>query len=126
MYADTRDGDLGGVSLAVFVARHLGRGRSGFRRLGMVGKFLATAGRSVQQVMVAHCQEASDLAGWLELGPAVCEPLLQAFERWDGRGVPGLAGAGELAPAIRLVHLADIVEAFHHTGGAEAALQRRP
>jgi hypothetical protein len=122
-YADTRDEDLGGVTLAVFVARHLGRGRSGFRRIGMVGGFLATAGRSAQQVMQAHCQEASDLAEWLELGPAVCEPLLQAFERWDGRGVPGSAGADNLAPAIRLVHLADSVEAFHHAGGTEAALR---
>ena len=123
LYADSHDGDLGGISLAVFVARHLGRGTSGFHRVGLVGKFLASAGRSVQQVMTAHCQEASDLAGWLELGPAVCEPLLQAFERWDGRGVPGLAGADDLAPAIRLVHLADVVEAFHHAGGAAAALR---
>ena len=123
LYADTRDGDLGGVRLAMFVARHLGDGKSGFHRIGMVGRFLASAGRSVQRVMEAHCREASDLAGWLELGPAVCEPLLQAFERWDGRGVPGLSGADGLAPAIRLVHLADSVEAFHHAGGAEAALQ---
>ncbi len=122
LYADTREADLGGVSLAVFAARHLGRGKSGFHRIGMVGKFLASAGRSVQQVMQAHCQEASDLAGWLELGPAVCEPLMQSFERWDGRGVPGSAGADGLAPAIRLVHLADSIEAFHHAGGAEAAL----
>jgi len=89
----------------------------------MVGTFLATAGRSARRVMEEHCQEASDLAGWLELGPAVCEPLLQAFERWDRRGVPGLAGGDGLAPAIRLVHLADVLEAFHHAGGAEAALQ---
>jgi HD-GYP domain-containing protein (c-di-GMP phosphodiesterase class II) len=123
LYAETRDEDLGGLTLAVFVVRHLGRGKSGFRRLGMVGRFLATAGRSVQQIMMSHCQEASDFAGSLELGPAVCEPLLQAFERWDGKGVPGVAGADHLAPAIRLVHLADIVEAFHHIGGAEAALR---
>jgi HD-GYP domain-containing protein (c-di-GMP phosphodiesterase class II) len=123
LYADTRDEDLGGVSLALFVARHLGRGKSGFRRIGMVGKFLASAGHSVQQVMMAHCQAASDFAGWLDLGPAVCEPLLQAFERWDGRGVPGSAGAEGLAPAIRLVHLADLIEAFYHTGGTEAALR---
>jgi HD-GYP domain-containing protein (c-di-GMP phosphodiesterase class II) len=121
-YADTRDGDYGGVRLAVFVARHLGRGGSGFHRIGMVGRFLASAGQSVQAVMKAHCQEASDLAGWLDLGPGVCEPLLQAYERWDGKGVPGLAGADGLAPAIRLVHLADSIEAFHHAGGAEAAL----
>jgi HD-GYP domain-containing protein (c-di-GMP phosphodiesterase class II) len=122
LYADTREVDLGGVSLAVFVARHLGRGRSGFHRIGIVGKFLASAGRSVQRVMQAHCQEASDLADQLGLGSAVCDPLRQAFERWDGRGVPGSDGADRLAPAIRLVHLADSIEAFHHTGGAEAAL----
>jgi hypothetical protein len=101
-YADTREGDLGGVSMAVFVARHLGRGQSSLHRIELVGRFLASAGRSVQQVMAAHCQEASDLAGWLELGPAVCEPLLQAYERWDGKGVPGSRGADDLDPAIRL------------------------
>jgi hypothetical protein len=62
-YAATRDGDYGGAGLAIFVARHLGRGKPGFHRIGMVGTFLASAGRSVQQVMAAHCQEASDLAG---------------------------------------------------------------
>ena len=48
---------------------------------------------------------------------------IQAFERWDGKGVPGKAGQAELAPAIRLVHLADNIEAFHHAGGREAALE---
>ena len=122
LYADTRDEDLDRVTMAVFVGRHLGRGQSGFRRVGLVGKFLATAGRSVQQLMESHCRVTSDLAGRLGLGPAVCEPLVQTFERWDGKGVPGSAGAGDLAPAIRLVHLADAIEAFNHTGGAEAAL----
>ena len=122
LYADTRDEDLNRVTLAVFVGRHLGRGQSGFRRVGLVGKFLATAGRSVQQLMESHCRVTSELADRLGLGPAVCEPLLQTFERWDGQGVPGSAGAGGLAPAIRLVHLADVIEAYHHSGGAEAAL----
>ena len=98
VYADTRDEDLGGITLAAFVARRLGRGKSGFRRIGMVGKFVATGGRSVQQMMMSHCREASDFAEWLELGPEVCEPLLQAFERWDGRGVPGSAAPMVLLP----------------------------
>ena len=50
-------------------------------------------------------------------------PLIQAFERWDGKGVPGKVGHDELAPAIRLVHLADNIEAFHHSGGPEAAVE---
>src|ERR1700721_2069263 len=61
LYADSHEGDYGGLSLAVFVARHLGRGKSGFHRIGMVGTFLATAGRSARLLMEEHCQEASDL-----------------------------------------------------------------
>jgi HD-GYP domain-containing protein (c-di-GMP phosphodiesterase class II) len=122
LYADVHADDLGGMSMAVFAVRHLGAGGSRIRRIGMIGKFLATAGRSVQQVMQSHCQAASDFAVRLNLGADVSQPLLQAFERWDGRGVPGNVGAAELAPAIRLVHVADLVEAFFHTGGVDAAL----
>lgn len=122
LFADTHDGDLTPMAMGVFVARHLGRGGSSLRRVGMVGRFLATAGRSVQRVMEDHCQAASDFAGQLGLGDEVRTPLVQAFERWDGKGVPGRAGAEEVAPAIRLVHLADNVEAFHDAGGTAAAV----
>ncbi|WP_020657520.1 HD domain-containing phosphohydrolase [Amycolatopsis benzoatilytica] len=121
LYADSHDGDLAGVAMAMFVLRHLGRGAPPLRRAALAGQFLATAGRSVQQVMQAHCQSASELAGRLDLGADVCRPLLQSFERWDGRGIPGEAGGADLDLAIRLVHLADNVEAFHHTAGGDGA-----
>ena len=89
LYAETHDEDLGGVSMAIFVARHLGRGRSGFHRLGMVGKFLATAGRSVQRVMSEHCQEASDLAGWLVLGPGSARATAAGLRTVGRQGRPG-------------------------------------
>src|SRR4051812_11115637 len=38
LYADTHDGDLAGLTMAVFVAKHLGHGSSPLRRIGMVGK----------------------------------------------------------------------------------------
>ncbi|MGV9294020.1 HD domain-containing phosphohydrolase [Amycolatopsis sp. NPDC003676] len=122
LYADSHDGDLAGVAMAMFVLRHLGRGGPRLRRAALVGRFLATAGRSVQEVMQAHCQSASELAGRLDLGEDVCRPLLQSFERWDGRGVPGDAGGADLDPAIRLVQLADNVEAFHDTAGVDGAV----
>jgi HD-GYP domain-containing protein (c-di-GMP phosphodiesterase class II) len=122
LYADVHVADLGGTSMAVFVLRHLGGDGPRLHRLGLIGRFLATAGRSVQQVMESHCQATSHLAERLDLGAEVSRPLLQAFERWDGKGVPGKAGATDLAPAIRLVHLADNVELYHHTGGVEPAL----
>ncbi len=105
------------------MARHLGRGGSPLRRVGMVGRFVLTAGRSVQTMMQSHCQSASELADRLALGSDVCAPLLQAFERWDGKGVPGSVGGDDVALAMRLVHLADAVEAFHHTGGVAAAVE---
>jgi HD-GYP domain-containing protein (c-di-GMP phosphodiesterase class II)/DNA-binding CsgD family transcriptional regulator len=122
LYADTHDEDLAGMTMAMFIARHLGDGSSSLRRFGMVGRFFITGGRSVQKVMMAHCQSASALADQLQLGEDVSIPLLQAFERWDGRGVPGQVGGAELARALRIVHLADNLEAFLMAGGREAAL----
>ncbi len=122
LFADAHDGDLTPLAMGMFVVRHLGHGGPALRRVGMVGRFLATAGRSVQKVMEEHCLAASDFADRLGLGDDVCTPLLQAFERWDGKGVPGKVGSEQVAPAIRLVHLADNVEAFHHAGGFEMAI----
>ncbi|MGZ4677351.1 MAG: HD domain-containing phosphohydrolase [Acidimicrobiia bacterium] len=123
LYADSHDDDLAGLTMAMFVARHLGHGSSRVRRIGMIGKFLATAGRSVQREMESHCQSASQLADRLDLGASVSDPLMQAFERWDGKGVPGRVGREDLAIAIRLVQLADCIEAFHHRGGVDAAVE---
>jgi HD-GYP domain-containing protein (c-di-GMP phosphodiesterase class II) len=123
LYEDSHEGDLAGASMAVFIAKHLGYGSSRLRRIGLAGKFMATGGRSVRRVMESHCQSTSDLALRLELGDCVSVPLMQAFERWDGKGVPGKVGKAELAPAIRIVHLADNIEAFHHTGGTDAAIE---
>lgn len=122
LYADTHDDDLKPAAMGLFMVRHLGRGGSKLRRIGVVGQFLATAGRSVQKVMEAHCVAAGELADRLGLGAAVRTPLLQAFERWDGKGTPGKVGHDEIAPAIRLVHLADNIEAFWHLGGVDASV----
>jgi HD-GYP domain-containing protein (c-di-GMP phosphodiesterase class II) len=69
-----------------------------------------------------HCLIAGDLAKRLGLGEAVAGALLQVFERWDGKGDPGLlAGAGISRP-VRVVQLADVVEVWHRRGGVEGAV----
>ncbi|HET6949790.1 MAG TPA: HD domain-containing phosphohydrolase [Acidimicrobiales bacterium] len=123
LYAGTYDVDLAGVPAARFFASHLGAGRSPLQRAGMLGSFVATAGRSVREVMTSHCLAAGDLAARLDLGEDVRRPLLQAFERWDGRGTPGRARGEQLAPAIRVVQLADTVETLHRVRGVRAALE---
>jgi HD-GYP domain-containing protein (c-di-GMP phosphodiesterase class II) len=122
LYADTHDDDLTPLAMGRFMVQHLGRGGGSLRRVGMVGHFLVTAGRSVQRVMEAHCLAAGEFAEQLGLDDGVQTALIQAFERWDGKGTPGRAGADAVMPAIRLVHLADNVEAFHHSVGPAAAV----
>ena len=122
LYADTPSVDMVGPTAVRFWSTHLGRGGGPARRLNMVGRFLVSGGRSVGDVMTSHCRSTGELADRLDLGADVQEPLLQAFERWDGRGVPGVCRADDLSLTIRLVHLADAVETFHRTGGADAAL----
>ena len=78
------------MAMGVFVARHLGRGGPALRRVGMVGRFIATAGRSVQHVMESHCRAAGDFADRLGLGDDVRTPL-----------APGLRALGRQGRARR-------------------------
>jgi HD-GYP domain-containing protein (c-di-GMP phosphodiesterase class II) len=123
LYNDTYDVDMAGLARAMFFGSHLGAGRGPVRRVGMVSAFVATAGRSVHEVMSSHCLAAVQLAQRLGLGDDVQRPLLQAFERWDGRGTPGLARGEAMAPAMRAVQLADTVETIHRVRGLPAAVQ---
>jgi HD-GYP domain-containing protein (c-di-GMP phosphodiesterase class II) len=69
-----------------------------------------------------HCLLAGDLATRLGLGEPVREALLQVFERWDGKGDPGLLAGAQISQPVRLVQLADVVEVFHRQGGVAAAV----
>jgi HD-GYP domain-containing protein (c-di-GMP phosphodiesterase class II) len=69
-----------------------------------------------------HCVIASDLAGRLALGEAVRAALGEVFERWDGKGDPGLLAGADISLPVRLVQLADVVEVFNREGGVDAAV----
>jgi HD-GYP domain-containing protein (c-di-GMP phosphodiesterase class II) len=85
---------------------------------GLVG----TAGQTVRESMVAHCQVTGLLAARLGLAERLRKCLSQTFTRWDGRGTPaGVRGTAIELPT-RLVHLADVVEVHHRRGGVAAAL----
>jgi HD-GYP domain-containing protein (c-di-GMP phosphodiesterase class II) len=107
---------------AAFVLGHLGSGR-GLRERARLGvAFLGDGRGAVQEMMENHWIATNELAARLELGDDVRDSLYQTFERWDGRGVPAQARGPEIAPAARLVSLADVVEVFHQAGGVEAAV----
>ena len=51
------------------------------------------------------------------------DPLQQAYERWDGKGSPAQLAGEQIAPVMRIVHVANDVEALHRIGGVEAAVE---
>jgi HD-GYP domain-containing protein (c-di-GMP phosphodiesterase class II)/DNA-binding CsgD family transcriptional regulator len=70
-----------------------------------------------------HCVVTRDFAERVGLGPDVADPVVQVFERWDGRGRPRRLAGDAIALAARIVPFADVVVPFHRAGGVEAAVE---
>lgn len=120
LYLGGYDVDFAGAAAARFLLAHLGAGQPAIQRIGLISQFFATGGQSLQRALQNHCLAAGDLADRMDIGASVRHALQQTFERWDGRGTPGRVRGEELAPAIRLVHIADTVEQFHRVHGLPA------
>ncbi len=121
--ADSYLVDLAGVPMMRFMLSHVASGSPPIRRLTMIGRFLAGGSKEVEQSMAAHCQTSGDLSLRLGLGANVRDPLQQAYERWDGKGSPAKLMGDEISPIMRIVHVANDVEALHRIGGVGAAVE---
>ncbi len=118
--------DLGSPSEAMgFMIRHLGQGKSR-GRARMVVAVLAAGPRKVQHAaatqVAAHCEVARQLAERLGFSSEVRLGLAHAFERWDGRGMPGRLKGEAIALPARVALLARDVDVFRQVGGMEAAV----
>ena len=82
---------------------HQGNGR--FRRLAAI-----------------QCEGGAILARRLRLGDGVGAGLVQALERWDGKGVPNQLNGDQLGLPIRIVHVAQDANIFDRLGGAERCI----
>ena len=113
--------DLAGLPLFGFMLRHAGAGGSPWHRVRIAAALVAEGSGGAAESMAAHCDVAATLAERLGLGQDLREPVRQIFARWDGKGEPRLQ-RDEIALPVRIVQLADIVEAHRSAGGREAAL----
>ena len=122
MRADSYQVDMAGLPMIRFVLGHVGGDSGPARRLTMIGRFLAGGSGRAAGFMLGHCQTTGDIADRLGLGAAVGGALPQAFERWDGKGVPGQRAGEQIDPAMRVVQIADDAEVFHRLYGTGAAV----
>lgn len=115
--------DKAGLPMMRFLLGHVAAGEPPLRRVATSGRFLVGGIRVAMQSYLTSCQTTSEVAARLGLASQVSEALTQAFERWDGKGIPqGLAGA-QIGQVMRVVHVADDAEVFSRVGGTSSALQ---
>jgi HD-GYP domain-containing protein (c-di-GMP phosphodiesterase class II) len=118
--------DLGNpAELAPVLLRAIVRAQSGQPLGAMVWGVLKGLAASKSETVAgfrAHCETAELFARRLGFGDAIVRQLGQFPERWDGKGFPnGLRGEA-IAPAVRLVTLAQDAIVLCETQGPEAAV----
>ncbi len=121
--ADSYQLDKAGLPMLRFLLGHVSAGGPPLQRITMVGRFLTGGFRDAMDSFVAHCQTTSDIADRLGLQADVRHALPQAFERWDGKGVPEGRSGEQIEPVMRVVQVADDAEVFCRMGGPQAALE---
>jgi HD-GYP domain-containing protein (c-di-GMP phosphodiesterase class II) len=110
-----------------FYNAHVGAGRSPEVRAKLIEDALANAGPRARDAFSMMCEVAQRFAGWLGLGEDIQAALEYVFARWDGRGVPDIAGDAIPLP-MRLLHVARDVSLFLSAAGADearAVIERR-
>jgi HD-GYP domain-containing protein (c-di-GMP phosphodiesterase class II)/DNA-binding CsgD family transcriptional regulator len=120
--ADVGRDNMIGMGKARFAMRHVGAGDPPVRRARTALQFLAAGPEAMRTMRGTHCLIAGSLAARLGLGEPVREALLQVFERWDGKGDPGLLCGDQIRQPVRLVQLAYVAELFHREAGTDAAV----
>jgi HD-GYP domain-containing protein (c-di-GMP phosphodiesterase class II) len=120
--ADVYTADLVGLNKARFAMRNVGAGRPPARRALTALQFIGSGREAMESMHGTHCLIAGELARRLGLGEPVRLALLEMFERWDGKGHPGLRAGDAISLPARLVALADVVEVHHQQGGIDAAV----
>lgn len=84
-------------------------------------RFLDVVPTEAPRATAASCEVSRALGPRLGLPEGAVAALDDVFERWDGRGMPGVRGGESLSPVIRIVHLAEQAARAHASGGQAAA-----
>jgi HD-GYP domain-containing protein (c-di-GMP phosphodiesterase class II) len=105
-----------------FVFRHVAKGRSLFERAGAIARMFAAGPEGASANHNAHCEVGVRIAETLGFGESIQRGLWQLYERWDGKGTPKHLKGEELAPPVRLIHLAQDAATFYQLGGVEASV----
>jgi HD-GYP domain-containing protein (c-di-GMP phosphodiesterase class II) len=109
------------------LVRGTGAGLPPLRRVRRIAGMLADVDGSTRAI-TAHCDAAQQLSLRLGVSARVTADLALAFERWDGKGIPGRCAGREVPAAVRVVVVARDVDLWVRLAGvpsARAVVDRR-
>jgi hypothetical protein len=110
------------VGTARRVLRGVGKGGSVRTRIAAVGRLLGD-GIAVANHSNAQCDASIKFAELTAMPARVKNALGFICERWDGKGSPHHIEGEGIPIAMRLHHIADIVEIALHRAGRESAIE---
>jgi HD-GYP domain-containing protein (c-di-GMP phosphodiesterase class II) len=103
-----------------FYRAFVGLGRPPEVRAKMFEQAIAEAGPRARESLETMCEVAQRFAAWLGLRTSIQEALEYVFARWDGLGLPAVAGE-QIPTSIRLLHVAKDASLFLSAAGPERA-----
>lgn len=102
--------------------RLLGAGSTPLHRVRVGFAFALGGHREVEAMIAQHARLARSLGEELSLARPVLDALGASYERWDGKGWPGLLAGADIPLAARVIQVAEYVEVAHRDRGTDAAL----
>ncbi|HEX3776611.1 MAG TPA: HD domain-containing phosphohydrolase [Polyangiaceae bacterium] len=115
-------GDAGSpAEMVPRLVRGVARGQGFKKRVRTVATLFARAPAVLPNALRGRCEVAIRFAARLGLGAEVARALDEAFERWDGKGLPRARRGSELCLAARIVSLAELAAAYVAVGGIDGA-----
>lgn len=109
------------LQTAAFIVRRLGSHGSALDRVRRLAAFPVTGQRTIEAWLTTHSTLGSEFAERIGLGEATVTALRQAYEQWDGKGVPGHLRGPAISLPSRLVQFAGPIEVMARRHGTQAA-----
>lgn len=103
------------------LVRSTGLGLGPLRRVTRTARMLADVNGATRAI-TSHCDAARQLSARVRVGDGVTAALGQAFERWDGKGIPGDCAHDEVPASVRVVEAARDIDLWLGIAGIETAV----
>lgn len=114
----------GSVKQAIaFVLRQTATDEPLMRRAKTVFDVLRSADELVKDIYETRCQAGADIARQMRFSSAVAQGIAGLDEHWDGSGRPYRLVGEDIPLFSRIALLAQVMEVFFRSGGADAALR---